>query len=557
MAFMAKAQDSRESSRRSQNTDARAELQAEMRIETQGMNDTSDLKPGFLQLLTKSGPINPLTPSRSSFMSNEFLHYRLQNLQWRTGLAQGARGEVTDVEKSHGGNCQSDADLPRTSSWPLLPRPMSQRKLWVLSPDLEQDLKTVYPRIWEELQSKLGVLLQLCLLVLVVCTYSACPLTVSWAKVVGSEGSVPIKGRPFKESSVIVISWAMIGAVGLVLSFFTGGVNSVRQCFDRRAILMFVPAGIGWALADVCEVLAVARIDPATYGVISQARLLSSATAGWMIRGVRQTTLQWGLLGVLSMVCMAYCLVPDESVPNKDRLFRWRLARGEMQVGWKWHSEDSNAQDQAAGGQEQVVGVILALSKVALSVISGVYGETCFKAIGANGAPPELHIQMTQISFSSMSAALIGYYALGWYQGDDVSEFFSGPDGTWDARTVVVAMMYCWREWICNLCVKRFDSLVKNICNAVSLVVTYALTVLASGEKPFSALKVMLLLAVVAEVVNYSSTRRTCSVVSAVKPNAEGQPVAKVAQIPVEAYSVGCSTDYHPGYKSDQQLKAR
>ena len=36
-------------------------------------------------------------------------------------------------------------------------------------------------------------------------TYAACPLTVSWAKVVGfGEDGLPIKGRPFKEGSVIV-----------------------------------------------------------------------------------------------------------------------------------------------------------------------------------------------------------------------------------------------------------------------------------------------------------------------------------------------------------------
>lgn len=45
-----------------------------------------------------------------------------------------------------------------------------------------------------------------------------------------------------------------------------------RQCFDLQHIIIFAPAGIGWAMADVCEVLAVARIDPATYGVLSQVR---------------------------------------------------------------------------------------------------------------------------------------------------------------------------------------------------------------------------------------------------------------------------------------------
>merc|ERR1719215_2532187 len=119
-------------------------------------------------------------------------------------------------------------------------------------------------------------------------------------------------------------------------------------------------------------------------------------------------------------------------------------------------------------------------------------------------------------------------------------DFFSGPDGDWDVRTVMVAVMYCWREWICNLCVKRFDSLVKNICNAVALVVTYVFTVVSSGEIPFSPLKVLLLLAVVTEVVNYSATRRMSMQQSSsetVKSNGHGQNQAAAEDLPVSEYS--------------------
>eukprot|EP00413_Alexandrium_margalefii_P016570 CAMPEP_0204542438 /NCGR_PEP_ID=MMETSP0661-20131031/18973_1 /ASSEMBLY_ACC=CAM_ASM_000606 /TAXON_ID=109239 /ORGANISM="Alexandrium margalefi, Strain AMGDE01CS-322" /LENGTH=385 /DNA_ID=CAMNT_0051549143 /DNA_START=1 /DNA_END=1158 /DNA_ORIENTATION=- len=346
-------------------------------------------------------------------------------------------------------------------------------------------------------------------LVLVVCTYAACPLTVSWAKVVGCDSSgpspVPIKGRPFKESSVIVASWVLIAPVGLLLSLTLGGRRAVRQCLDVNAIARFSPAGVGWALADVCEVLAVARIDPATYGVISQARLLGAAAACWLLRGMQQTKLQWGVLVSLSMVCMCYCLVPDDAVANKQRLLYWRLAQAEVKINWYLPAIQAGSADQ--DGNDYLAGVALALGKVALSVLSGVYGETRFKRRDG-GPPPELHVQMTQISFSSAAAALAGHVVLCLLQGENPGEFFSGPDGHWTYRTAVVAAVYCWREWICNLCVKRFDSLVKNICNAVALVVTYMFTVAVTGEKPFCLLKVLLLLAAVCEVVNYVATRR-------------------------------------------------
>jgi len=459
----------------------------------------------LLQLLTKSESVDPSAPCHP-----DFLDYRQRNLQWRTGSAEGTKGEVTDVEtpKLRAALASQCSGFHRCSSWPLFPLPAPERKTWVLSTDLESELQASYPHIWERLMTQVGCLLQIVVLILVVCTYAACPLTVSWAKVVGSDAGVPIKGRPFKESSVIVVSWWLIAVVGLLLSAATGGKKAVRQCMDRRAILTFAPAGVGWALADVCEVLAVARIDPATYGVISQARLLGSAAAVWAIRGMRQTKLQWGVLAALSLVCMAYTLVPDDPVHNKVRLFRWRVSQAELKFDWRLRRPQLEASGDDGGGMEHMIGVVLALLKVTLSVLSGVYGESCFKVAGADGKPPELHVQMTQISFSSMCAAAMGYTVICYFQGESVLDFFSGPDGDWDWRTVMVAVMYCWREWICNLCVKRFDSLVKNICNAVALVVTYVFTVVSSCEIPFSPLKVLLLLAVVIEVVNYSATRR-------------------------------------------------
>ncbi|CAJ1358142.1 unnamed protein product, partial [Effrenium voratum] len=232
-----------------------------------------------------------------------------------------------------------------------------------------------------------------------------------------------------------------------------------RQCFQLNHILIFAPAGIGWAFADVCEVLAVARIDPATYGVLSQGRLLSSAAAGWLICGASQSGLQWGILACLSLICMAYCLIPDNT-SNSQRLFEWRLQKD------MWLMVKRYEVDEISDTQEHIAGAAFALVKVLLSVLSSVYVETCFKS-GAH--PMRLHVQMTQVSFSAFTAATTGYLVLSFVQREDPREFFSGPDGTWTDRTLVVAAMYCWREWICSLCVKHFDSLVKNICNAMSL----------------------------------------------------------------------------------------
>lgn len=349
-------------------------------------------------------------------------------------------------------------------------------------------------------------------LVLTVCAYVGCPLAISWAKVVGFDGPAPFRGRPFREASVVVVSWALVALTGLLLSASLGGGRAVLRCFDLRAAARIAPAGAGWALADVCEILAIARIDPATYGVISQARLLACAVACRALRGMRQSRAQWGILVSLSLVCAIYCVCPDEAVvaTNHERIVQWRMSRAEVKLNW-YPSPPPSVVD-VGYSESYWSGISFALCKVTLSVLSGVYGECCFK--GQRCAPssaessPEVYVQVTQASISSLFVACLGYMLICWCQGEGLDGFFSGPDGEWDSRTCLVVVMLCFREWICNLCVKHFDSLVKNICNAIALVGTYTLAVTVSGDATFSFLKVLLLLAAVVEVFNYTMTRR-------------------------------------------------
>lgn len=384
----------------------------------------------------------------------------------------------------------------------------------------------------EWLETQVVHALELLILLLMVFTYAACPLAVSWSKVVGFEQHgneiVPIKGRPFKEGSVLIVAWAISALAGLLLSACLGGAKALRSCLDWRSALMFAPCGIGWALADVCEVLAVSRIDPATYSVLSQSRLLSAAVACWVFRGMTQTRLQWGMLSGLTLICMAYCIVPDASVAtNEDMLYRWRLAKFELLV------KRAPTSDEPSGGTDMqlsyVIGVAFAMSKIALSVLSGVYGESRFKVkVAPDGtAPPALYVQMTQISVSSTLAAIAGYCVICTYEEESILDLWSGPDGVWDGRTVFLAVVYCWREWNSNIVTKRFDSLVKQICNAAALVVTYVFTVFYSKEKPFSVLKALLLVIVVIAVLDYVETRRS----SSSSPKAATIPVAEYAAI--------------------------
>ncbi|OLP98852.1 hypothetical protein AK812_SmicGene18646 [Symbiodinium microadriaticum] len=411
----------------------------------------------------------------------EWLEYRHRNLQWRTGLASGAHGEVSDLVSDEVSAPPVDffSPVPDLQTWegdfksgaayhlPQTPRLVADvaLKIWMLSPEMESDLK--------------------------VGTYAACPLTVllssasverSWAKIVGhSADGVAIKGPDEVPSNL-----------------FLGR----RRCFDLRSILTFAPAGIGWAMADACEVgtcyaqhtqtggrptlqilstgiedaqndpssvMAVARMDPATYGVLSQD---NACYTEYIVC----------ILACLSCICMAYCMTPDESRPNAERLFEWRLHHESLQITLKRHSplpEDET--------QEQLAGVLFAMCK------AHVYVEMCFKS-GA-GEPMRLHVQMTQVSFSSIIAATTAYLFICGVQNEVGDRGFNPAPFS------------------------------KNICNAASLVVTYGFTVLVAREKDFSVLKAFLLVAIVMEVINYCYTRRV------VKQPKEEIPVAEYSNL--------------------------
>merc|ERR1719197_1011611 len=52
---------------------------------------------------------------------------------------------------------------------------------------------------------------------------------------------------------------------------------------------------------------------------------------------------------------------------------------------------------------------------------------------------------------------------------------FSGPDFPfrWDRRVIAVIAVYQAREWITNIVVKKFDAVMKNLCNSGAALVSF------------------------------------------------------------------------------------
>ena len=60
--------------------------------------------------------------------------------------------------------------------------------------------------------------------------------------------------------------------------------------------------------------------------------------------------------------------------------------------------------------------------------------------------------------------------------------FFGGVDFGWDWRTYVVVLMYLTRNFVVNMCIKKFDATIKNICSASATIAVYVIGIMLNIE---------------------------------------------------------------------------
>ena len=86
------------------------------------------------------------------------------------------------------------------------------------------------------------------------------------------------KGKPYLDATPTVLTkfW-LVFPIGVTLAYLYGGKQEVYTCFNPDVLWGMLPCGFLFSIADVSEVLAQGGIDPTTYIVLSQARLLLTA----------------------------------------------------------------------------------------------------------------------------------------------------------------------------------------------------------------------------------------------------------------------------------------
>jgi hypothetical protein len=270
----------------------------------------------------------------------------------------------------------------------------------------------------------------------------------TWMKL-NQDETPEYKGKPYMDATPTVITkfW-LVFPWGMALAYLYGGKQEVYTCFNPDVLWGMLPCGFLFSIADVSEILAQGGIDPTTYIVLSQARLLLTAVVMKFRIGKGQTTLQWMDLMLLTVMIIVFQMMPNDFLASKPK--------------------GATVKDNA------MLGIVMTMAKVLLSVYAGVAQQKAMQGGGAAGKCSFI-AQVTAQQVGGIPAILLALPLCCVARGTPlgVYGFWGGPDGGWDHRTWGVVFAYSVKIYLVSLCVKRFDALVKNICNAGACLLTY------------------------------------------------------------------------------------
>lgn len=241
------------------------------------------------------------------------------------------------------------------------------------------------------------------------------------------------EGFAYSTISVIVVDLIFQLVALQLVALYDGGYAQWRSIWKhKRALQVF--GGIGFVLAfgDYLEMASMGKMSGAAYQILLQSKFVCTAIMMMYIKGAAQTRLQWVLLVSLMLTMSLYMALKDGS----------------------------------AGGEVPVLGMLMAFAKVLISCFAGVLLDKHMKEL----KEIPTHVQIVQITLPQLLSTLMLSFTepATWDNG-----FFDG----WNLITVGVSMSFVVKALGSLYLLKSLDSLLKNIGEAVAVLVIYALEV--------------------------------------------------------------------------------
>jgi len=275
----------------------------------------------------------------------------------------------------------------------------------------------------------------------------------------------------YGKATPCVVNSAVDIVIGNMLALMLGGLKGLKQCWEPGPMKVFGAIAIAYAFGDFLEMQSMSVMGGAAYQILLQSKLLITALIIWYLRGQRQTGLQWNILITIAMAMSAFVMVGSSSSGSQ--------------------------------GSFKAIGVVFVFAKVLFSCICAVLAEKHLKAF--KDIP--IYAQVAQLKFTWlwMSLAL----TLTFDSNVRESGFFTG----WDVRTAAVALSWVLKGWSTFIVLKSLDSVLKNIGEAVAILVIFLFDVFVADAvsewipvhgKDFELSSFLMVLVVVLTVISYT-----------------------------------------------------
>lgn len=287
---------------------------------------------------------------------------------------------------------------------------------------------------------------------------------------------------PYGKATPCVVNSAVDVVLGNLVAFLLHGTDGLRACWDPVPLKIFSSIAVLYAFGDFLEMVSMSVMGGAAYQILLQSKLLITALIIWVVRGQRQTPLQWNVLLTIAIGMSAFVLV-DES---------------------------------PSSAPFQPIGLLFVVAKVFFSCLCAVLTEKYLKDF----KDMPIYVQVAQLKFAWLWTSLVLTLA---FDGN-VREngFFDG----WDGRTLVVAVSWVCKGWTTFLVLKNLDSVLKNIGEAAAILVIYLFDVVIAEKvadvlpvspKDFRLSVFLMVCVVVLTVVTYTMAPVNKPVVAAAK----------------------------------------
>jgi len=251
------------------------------------------------------------------------------------------------------------------------------------------------------------------------------------------------KNEEYSEVTPPLIECIFSLALGQAIAYAKGGLPAWRKIWDPKPMIVFSLIGVIYALGDILEVLALGTtISGSLYQVLNQSKLIVTAFLMYVIKGTRQTRLQWIILVLVTMSVVIFGLVSKGPDNGDSKGF----ARG----------------------------IIFIVLKVLTSCLSAVLSDKYMKDF----KDEQIYVQIVQFKCSWLFTLF--FYTL-------VDIFFtnrtwnftqrSGPFHGWDSSVLMVLASFISKCWLTMYLLALLDSVLKNIGEATSVLVILVLDV--------------------------------------------------------------------------------